>query len=191
MRDAPLFDRDQLVVVTEGLRAGRAEAWAALYDAYVLDAWRHAARLLAGNREATADVVQEAFLAAARAARSFDPERGSLRGWLLGIVQRQVLVHWRKERRTARGADRLGPAQGGEIDPVEALLRGERAAHVRRVLAELPAEYAWLLVAKYVDDRSIAAIVAETTVGAEAVRSKLARARRMFRNAMTRQRVGR
>jgi RNA polymerase sigma-70 factor, ECF subfamily len=186
-----LLDGDQLIAVTEGLRTGSSEAWTALYDAYALDAWRFAARLIGGDREATADVVQESFLAAARSARSFDPERGSLRGWLLGIVHHQALMHWRKERRGARGDGRIKVSRDGEVDPAEAMQRAERAEHVRRVLAEMPAEYAWLLVAKYVDDRTIAAIVAETALGAEALRSKLARARRLFRNAVTRERVGR
>jgi RNA polymerase sigma-70 factor, ECF subfamily len=189
-----LLDGDQLTAVTEGLRAGRAEAWAALYDAYALDAWRFAARLVGGDHEATADVVQEAFLAAARSARSFDPERGSLRAWLMGIVHHQVLLHWRRERRGTRGEERGAPGRkrhDGEVDPADELLRVERAEHVRRVLSEMPSEYAWLLVAKYVDDRPIAAMAAETAAGTEAVRSKLARARRLFRNAMTRQRVGR
>lgn len=187
----PLLDGNQLNAVTEGLQNGRPEAWAALYDAYAIDAWQFAARLVGGDREATADVVQEAFLAAARSARSYDPERGSLRAWLLGIVHHQVFLHWRRERRGTRSEERVRPTPDGETDPAEALLRDERAAHVRRVLAGMPAEYAWLLVAKYVDDRPIAALVAETATGAEAVRSKLARARRLFRNAMTRERVGR
>jgi RNA polymerase sigma-70 factor (ECF subfamily) len=186
-----LLDGDQLNAVMEGLRAGRSEAWAALYDAYAVDAWRFAARLAGGDRETTADVVQEAFLAAARSARSYDPERGSLRGWLLGIVHHQVLLHWRRDRRGAGREARVGESRNGEIDPADELLRRERAEHVRRVLADMPAEYAWLLVAKYVDDRPIAAIITETAAGAEAVRSKLARARRLFRNAMTRERVGR
>ena len=187
-----MLDADQQLAVTEGLRAGSSEAWTALYDAYARDAWRFAARLLGGDREATADVVQEAFLAAARSARSFDPERGSLRGWLLGIVHHAggACIGGGERRGAGRGAAARKRGTARSIRRRRCNERSRRE-HVRRVLAEMPAEYAWLLVAKYVDDRPIAAIVAETAAGAEAVRSKLARARRLFRNAMTRERVGR
>lgn len=189
---APLLDAQQQLAVTEGLAAGRPEAWAALYDAYSEDVWRYAARLAGGDREATADVVQETFLAAARSARSFDATRGALRSWLLGIVHLQVVQYFRRRGRDGRleqvALNRERPGTN-TVDPAVELLRGEQAAHVRGVLADMPAEYAWLLVAKYVDDRGIAAMSAELAANPEAVRSKLARARRLFRNAMTRRRV--
>ena len=68
----------------------------------------------------------------------------------------------------------------------QALLRREQADHVRRVLADLPADAAWLLVTKYVDGESIAALATRTGAGLETVRSKLARARRLFRQALSR-----
>jgi RNA polymerase sigma-70 factor (ECF subfamily) len=146
--------------------------------------------LSGGHREAVGDVVQETFLAAARSARTFDPTRGSLRSWLLGIVHWETVRQWRRRQRDADrdGARSLDGA--GAEDPTAALLRAEQAAYVRRILAEMPADYAWLLVAKYVDDRPVASLCTELAAGAEAVRSKLARARRLFRNAMTRERIG-
>ncbi len=182
-----LLDADEQLAVAEGLREGRGEAWAALYDAYCEDVWRYAARIVGGDRDATADIVQESFLAAARAARAFDPERGSLRAWLMGIVHLQTLQFFRRRNREARAEER--GARNADGDPVAEMLRREASEQVRRVLAEMPAESAWLLVAKYVDERPIAALVAEMNAGAEAVRSKLARARRLFRTAMTRRRV--
>ena len=189
-----MLDADQQRAVAEGLAAGRVEAWAALYDAFADDVWRYAARLLGGDRESVGDVVQETLMAAARSAHSFDPARGALRSWLFGIVHLQVAQHWRRRGREARaderGAQNEDGTAHGTSDPPAALLRREQAEHVRRVLAEMPADYAWLLVAKYVDERPIAAIVGELSAGSEAVRSKLARARRLFRTAMSRRRVG-
>jgi RNA polymerase sigma-70 factor (ECF subfamily) len=186
-----LLDAEQQLAVAEGLRGGRAEAWAALYDAHAEDVWRYAARLLGGDRESVADVVQETFLAAARSARTFDAARGTLRSWLLGIVHTQTLQHFRRRGRAGRDRDALSRErrEGDAVDPAAELLRREQAEHVRYTLAEMPADYAWLLVAKYVDDQPIAAMSAELAMGAEAVRSKLARARRLFRTAMSRERV--
>jgi RNA polymerase sigma-70 factor (ECF subfamily) len=188
-----MLDATQEQAVVDGLRAGRGEAWAALYDAYAEDVWRYAARLAGGDREAVGDVVQETFLAAARSARTFDATRGSLRSWLLGIVHWETVRQWRRRRRGAEHNGALGhehSVQQAGDDPTARLLRAEQADHVRRVLAEMPAEHAWLLVAKYIDDRPVASLCAELAAGEEAVRSRLARARRLFRNAMTRERIG-
>jgi RNA polymerase sigma-70 factor, ECF subfamily len=186
-----LLDAEQQLAVAEGLRGGRVEAWAALYDAHSEDVWRYAARLLGGDRDSVADVVQETFLAAARSARGFDLDRGTLRSWLLGIVHTQTLQHFRRRGRSGRDRDALSRERLGNesADPAAEMVRREQADQVRNMLAEMPADYAWLLVAKYVDDQPIAEMSAELALGAEAVRSKLARARRLFRTAMSRQRV--
>ncbi len=187
----PLLNTDEQLAVADGLSRGRVEAWNALYAAYAEDVWRYAARLLGGDRDGVGDVVQETFMAAARSARSFDSQRGTLRSWLIGIVHLQAAQHWRRRGRQTRSDERTTTGDRDEAsDPEQALMRCEQAEHVRRVLAEMPADYAWLLVAKYVDERSIGAIVDELSAGAEAVRSKLARARRLFRTAMSRERVG-
>jgi RNA polymerase sigma-70 factor (ECF subfamily) len=181
-----LADACQQDAVTEGLRAGSAEAWTALYDAHCEAVWRYAERLLGADRDSIADVVQETFLAAARSARSYDAERGSPRSWLMGIVHLQAAQHFRRRKRDTKLLDRPTAAP---VDPENELLRREQAEHVRRVLADMPADYAWLLVAKYVDDEPIAAIAAALAANAEAVRSKLARARRLFRQAISTQPV--
>jgi RNA polymerase sigma-70 factor (ECF subfamily) len=189
-RERVLLDADQQSAVIEGLAAGRAEAWAALYDEYAEIVWRYAARLLGAGRDGVADVVQETFLAAARSARTFDATRGTLGSWLLGIVHQQTTQYWRRRSRETRSEERGVRTEQLNHNSADELQRCERAEHVRRVLAEMPAEYAWLLVQKYVDDRPIAALTGDLAAGAEAVKSKLARARRLFRTAMSRERVG-
>ena len=184
-----MLDADQQSAVIDGLAAGRAEAWAALYDEYAEMVWRYAARLLGAGRDGVADVVQETFLAAARSARTFDATRGTLASWLLGIVHQQTTQYWRRRGLQARSEVHGSQHEAIDHDASQGLQRRERAEHVRRVLAEMPAEYAWLLVQKYVDDRPVAALVDELAAGAEAVKSKLARARRLFRTAMSRERV--
>ena len=61
-----------------GLQSGSPEAWGALYESYSVRVWRYVARLLGSNHDAVADAVQETFLAAARSASTFDPDRGSI-----------------------------------------------------------------------------------------------------------------
>lgn len=183
-----MLDADQQSAVAQGLAAGRAEAWGALYDAYATDVWRYASRLVGGDAHAVADVVQETMLAAARSARTFDPRRGNLAAWLTGIAHKQAAQHFRRAARMPRSTDQLGD---GALAPAheapDELGRQEQSEHVRQALAELPAEHAWLLVAKYADGRSIAALSEELSSTSEAVKSKLARARRLFRQVVGRQ----
>lgn len=183
--------------IAEGLKNGCREAWLRLYDAYAQRVWRNVARLTGGDAAAVADIVQETFLAAARAARGFDPRRGSLWLWLWGIAWRQVAQHYRKQGRAeaflrarqwwASLNGQRGDWLAAEADaPPEVLASRELATLVRGALAELPAEYQTLLTAKYMEGASVERIVVETGSSSFAVRSKLARARRAFRKVFVR-----
>lgn len=58
-----------------------------------------------GNPDDAADVTQGVFLAAWRNRAGFDPERGTLPGWLLGITRRHIADAWRARARTLRSVD--------------------------------------------------------------------------------------
>src|SRR5262245_58010828 len=101
--------------LTERLRAGQADAWRALYDAYAEPIWRLVARQMGPSSADVADVVQETFLAAARAATSFDAARGTVWFWLCGIARRHVALFYRKQERherVRRAAEQLNAGNG-------------------------------------------------------------------------------
>lgn len=184
------MDEQQARDVIRGLRAGRPEAWRSLYDAYAERVWRGVARLLGPGSVDVADVVQETMLAAARSARTYDEAQGSLWLWLWGVARLQVALHFRKQKRHDRvktPGDRLAHWLDGTgpppADPVEA---AELAAIVRTALTELPGDYESLLTAKYLDGDSVEQIAAREASTAVAVRSKLARARDVFRKTFRR-----
>ncbi len=170
--------------LAQGLRDGRTDAWQAFYDAYAERLWRGAARLL-GPQADVADVVQETMLAAARSARGFDPERGSLWQWLWGIARNHVALHLRKQAQYQRllQASAARAAGNGQPSPPGALAAAEQALLVRATLAELPADYEMLLTARYLDGETVAALAQHEGASEVAVRSKLARARQAFRAA--------
>ena len=182
-------DREQL---TRGLRGGCAEAWQALYDAYAEEVWRCVARRVGPHAAEVADIVQETFVVAARAARAYDPARGSPWVWLSGIARRQAALHFRRKQTRPAGNVTEGTSgklfdwlDGNADDPAEVLVAAETAATVRQTLHELPPEYEALLVGKYLDGLSLEELAAAEESSAEAVSSKLARARRAFREAFS------
>src|SRR5258708_14987549 len=88
--------------VAVGLREGNRDGCRALYEAFAERVWRACARLMGPCAAEVADVVQDTFLAAARAARTYDSGRGPLWAWLWGIARRHVALHYRKRERVQR-----------------------------------------------------------------------------------------
>ena len=171
-----------------GLRDGSRDAWTALYDGYSADVWRYLGRLIGGQSTEVADVVQETFLAAARSARQFDADRGSLWSWLAGIAHHRAAAHWRQSGKTERlrvlaetGVLELRQWWEGTASADDLWEQRELADLVRDILSELSADYAALLTAKYLDDQSLDVLSHRFGGSVEAIKSKLARARREFR----------
>lgn len=139
--------------------------------------------MLGTDKAAVADVVQETFLAAARAAHQFDPQKGTHWSWLSRIAHNQAALYWRRVgvRRIDPAEPRFEDSPGGGAFPDEHLQQAETIEQVRRVLADMPADYASFLEAKYADGLSVAEMVDQFGGTTEGVRSKLAKARREFR----------
>lgn len=176
-------DDEQLA---RGLAAGSSVAWHALYDAHSEAVWRCVARRVGPHAADVADIVQETFLAAARSARTFDAARGSVWGWLSGIARRQAALHFRrKQTRPEAHGETVGDLSGVD-DPAEVVTLAETAAAVRSVLSGLPVDYETLLVGKYQDGLSLEELAQAENTSIDAVSSKLARARRAFREAYER-----
>jgi RNA polymerase sigma-70 factor, ECF subfamily len=180
--------------IAAGLQAGKSEAWSALYEAHFDRVWRLAARMIGPDAAAVADVVQETFLAAARSARTFDPARGGVWDWLAGIARNHVGTYFRSRRREGRvkeGGD-LHAALAGRWDqrsrqdaaaPEAAQVSAEEAQQVRAALAGLPDEYRSVLAWRYCEEVPVEEIARQAACSIAAVRSRLARARRAFREA--------
>jgi RNA polymerase sigma-70 factor (ECF subfamily) len=171
-----MLDDGQEDWIAAGLRAGNADAWRTLHDAYAGEVWRWVARSVGPHPADVADVVQEAMLAAARSARRFDASRGTLRQWLWGLVRIQVQLHFRNRQRHERWR---------QLRPVHTTAPpdDDDAEQVRLTLAELPGDYDALLTAKYLDGDAVETIAKREGLTPTAVRSKLARAREAFRRA--------
>lgn len=183
-------DEQQLALA---LGRGETAAWEALYDAHAARVWECIARRVGPSATEVADIVQETMLAAARSAHTFDPARGNLWCWLSGIARRQAALFYRRRqtRPLAKPADEddepnVAWLEGNEADPADWLATAETADLVRQALAELPADYEILLTGKYFAEMSLEQLAVEQNCSLAAVNSRIARARRAFREVFAR-----
>lgn len=95
------------------------------------------ARRAMGSSDEAADVTQAVFISAWQSRGSFDPERGSLPGWLLTITRRRIADRWAQRSREAI-ADDSDPADPGHSPVDEAVDRILLADELAR-LGEPPA----------------------------------------------------
>ena len=127
-------------------------SFAELYDRHSVAAFSLARRMLGAAR--AEDAVQEAFLSAWRAAKTYDPARGAVRPWLLGIVRRRSIDELRKlgvhERRRveAEGLEERFAARDSTDGQV---LHAERSTSVSTALAALPEDQRRVLELAYFD----------------------------------------
>jgi RNA polymerase sigma-70 factor, ECF subfamily len=126
--------------VMQLVQQGDPRAFELLYDRHGGAAFSLAYRMT-GNRSSAEDVAQEAFLSIWRSRLRYQPERGSVRTWVLGIVHnrgidalRRSMVHERR-RTSAEGLEERQEAP--ERTDVE-VARREEARHVQGALDTLP-----------------------------------------------------
>jgi RNA polymerase sigma-70 factor (ECF subfamily) len=83
------------------------------------------------DRELAADCVQETFVSAWRSRERFDPDRGSLPAWLLGIARHRVVDAYRSRSRTPLPVNDPGLDMPGHDEPgalIERLLLADALA---------------------------------------------------------------
>lgn len=93
----------------EKLRSGPIEEPADFEGAfreYFAPVYRFIARRV--GTDLAEDLAAEAFATAYRRRGSYDPDRGSLRPWLLGIATNIVREHWRDEQQLRPRRDTRG-----------------------------------------------------------------------------------
>ncbi len=133
-----LADEDLMTLV----RDGEPRAFEVIFDRHSGPAFSLAYRMC-GRRTMAEDVVQEAFMSLWRSGARYDPRRGSVRNWVLGVVHNRAIDAFRRGVvREGRNVSDEGLAERLPSDEETAteVARRDEARQVRAKLQELPAE---------------------------------------------------
>lgn len=163
-------DRDELA---EQFRHGDEHALRIAYDRYGGAVFHLASRLLA-NRTDAEDVTQATFVAAWVGRQTFDPDRGGMLSWLLGIARRKAVDRIRAAARESRITDtvRALPEPPAADESPERVL--DRLV-VADELARLPGEQRRALELAFYDDLTHPQISAVTGLPLGTVKSHIRR----------------
>jgi RNA polymerase sigma-70 factor, ECF subfamily len=164
--------------------AGDEEALAQLYRRRQAGIYRFAYQM-SGSSSIAEDVTQEVFLFLMRQGELFDPKRGSLNSFLLGVTRNYVLRKLRGEQYvislSGEGDDEIqDDSVGSDSGPLDDLTRIETIQLVRKAVVSLPERYREVVVLCELQEMSYgeAAEVLGCAIGT--VRSRLHRARALL-----------
>lgn len=159
--------------LAEQFRLGDELALRTAYDRYGGAVFHLAVRSLS-NRADAEDVAQATFVAAWMGRETFDPDRGSMLGWLLGIARRKVIDRMRAAGRENRAAEtvRALPEPATTDDNPDRVL--DRLV-IADELAQLPAEQRRTLELAFYDDLTHPQISAVTGLPLGTVKSHIRR----------------
>ncbi len=141
-----LADEDLISLV----ESGDADAFASLYDRHSRAAFSLAYRMM-GERQASEDLTQDAFIKVWRGAASYRAERGSVRTWILSVVHNRGIDQLRSSASRRRTQEKV-EASAPRSQPSEAFAetwRNSRRDQVREALESLPKEQLKILELAY------------------------------------------
>jgi len=142
-------------------------------DAVYRFAWR-----MSGSAAAAEDIAQDVFVGLLKYPGRFDPARGTLRAFLLGIARNLALKHWRKEHRLEPLDDDAVVAAPLDLD------RGDVGDMVGRAVRALgPLQREVVILAEY-EGLTLAEIARAVDTDVGTVKSRLHRARENLRRTL-------
>jgi RNA polymerase sigma factor (sigma-70 family) len=149
-----------------------------------LDAAYNLARWLTQNEHAAEDVVQEAYLRAARYFSSFRGANG--RAWLLGIVRRAAFDWLTKHtgHRVLVFNEEIHDRGDESSNPEQLALRKSDQVSVRQALEELPLPLREVIVLRELEGMSYQEIATLTELPMGTVMSRLSRGRQQLQRRL-------
>ena len=165
-------DRDLL----QRFRAGDRDAFTEIYRVYQKPVFRFALHMTGDGMKA-AEATQDVFVWLIHHPEDYDPLRGELGAFLVGVARKQLRRRYSQEQKWLP----LDDSAAGPVNPETATDQdAEDVARLRRAIALLPERYRAVVVLCDLEEKTYeqAAVVVECAVGT--VRSRLHRARALL-----------
>jgi RNA polymerase sigma-70 factor (ECF subfamily) len=169
----------------QSMLAGNEEALVALYRRRQPGICRFALQMC-GSRAIAEDIAQETFMVLIRDGHTFDPARGSLNAFLLGVARNKVLRRLQRERfytalEEDHGNDLTVCGAFLTMDgPLDDLSRAETIESVRKAVLSLPERYREVVVLCDLQELSYVETAEALGCAVGTVRSRLHRARALL-----------
>jgi RNA polymerase sigma-70 factor, ECF subfamily len=169
----------------QAMRNGDEAALAELYQRRQPGIFRFALQM-SGSRELAEDVTQEVFMVLIRETHTFDSDRGSLSGFLMGIARHHVLRRLQRERfyvslnESSDIDESHNQTQMTTVGPLDDLSRSESIEAVRRAVLALPERYREVVVLCDLQEMSYGETAEILGCAIGTVRSRLHRARSLL-----------
>jgi len=163
------------------MAAGDEEAFASLYRGQQATIYRFALQMC-GSRELAEDITQETFMVLIRDSRRFDPARGSLNSFLLGVARNHLLRRLRRERNYVA----IEPSSDNDSvqnhplttdGPLDAVSHKHTIESLRKAVLSLPERYRDVVVLCDLQEMSYVETAEILGCAVGTVRSRLHRAR--------------
>jgi RNA polymerase sigma-70 factor, ECF subfamily len=178
----PVVTEEQKLPV-RAARAGEPEAWEALLARYRLPLYAYVYELV-HHEQTSLDIVQEAFINAARHIRTLrrDEKFGS---WLFNIAHQKCIQHWREQRLADVPIDHLDEdLPEPEPGPQELLIRKEQEEAFMKLMDQLAVPQRAVLLLHFVEDFSLEEIAGITDTQLGTVKSRLHYARKALKKLL-------
>jgi RNA polymerase sigma-70 factor, ECF subfamily len=144
-----------------------------LYDRYHAIVYRYLYAHLK-NEDDAIDLLQQVFFQAWKQGHTYDPRRGSVATWLLGIAHHRAIDFYRTSRSSVSW-ESVPEVLATDADPEARVLSHERVALLRRVLETLPQPEQELLALRFAAHLSSAEIGALIGKSEAATKKQLTR----------------
>ncbi len=171
LNDEDLVDARLIAAIA----SGDEEALIRLYRRRRQDVYRYAYTMSRSTTLAE-DAMHDAFINIIERANRFDPERGSVRAWLIGCVRYRLLDRLRE---TAGVVDEAVEITD-ELDLADLVDRYQSTVALHAAISELPPKYREVLVLCELEELSYAEVAGLLDCPIGTVRSRLARARKLL-----------
>jgi RNA polymerase sigma-70 factor, ECF subfamily len=170
------------VELIERMRKGAEEAFTALYRRHQGAVYRYALQM-SGKAELAEDVTQEVFMALIRDGGRYDPGRGALIGYLVGIARNHLLRHRGEGAFYLQLTDDedgslpgLTQAQAASDNPLGDLTRRESIESLKQAIQGLPAHYREVVILCDLEEFSYQETASVLGCSLGTIRSRLHRA---------------